>query len=398
MRKQAAAVLAVVLCAACKKSAQQGGPAERAVPVTTARVEQKDVPIYLDGLGSVIAYRTVTVRPQVDGVLVSMPFREGQFVRGGDVLAQIDPRPFQTALHQAQGALERDQALLRSARLQMERDEPLLKERLISQQQFDQDKAAVGQYEGATGIDRAQIETAQLNLQWSTVRAPFDAVTGIRSVDPGNLVHATDATGIVVLTQLDPIAVIFTLPQDVLPQVAAQQQTDPLPVEVYGRDGATKLGDGKLEVIDNQINAGTATMRLKAVFANPGRKLWPNQFVKARLLLTTRKNAVVAPASSVQRGPDGTFVYVVQNDQTVQPRPVQIELTQANDTLFARGLNPGDVVVTEGQGQLKPGSKVAAKQPPGQQQQAGQPAAAQRQPSEVRGREVQAPRGREAAR
>jgi multidrug efflux system membrane fusion protein len=229
MRRQVAAVLALVLCAACKKSAQQG-PAERAIPVATARVEQKDVPIYLDGLGSVTAYKTVTVRPQVDGVLVSMPFKEGQFVKGGDVLAQIDPRPFQTSLQQAQGALERDQALLRSARLQMERDEPLLKERLISQQQFDQDKAQVGQYEGAVGIDRAQIQSARLNVEWSTVRAPFDAVTGIRNVDPGNLVHATDANGIVVLTQLDPIAVIFTLPQDVLPQVAAQQQADPLPV------------------------------------------------------------------------------------------------------------------------------------------------------------------------
>jgi multidrug efflux system membrane fusion protein len=394
MQRTTAAALGLLAAAACSKGAPQGqgAPGDRAVPVVIARVEQKDVPIYLDGLGSVAAYKMVIVRPQVDGQLMKVLFREGQLVRGGDLLAQIDPRPFQTQLHQAEGALARDEALLRSAQLQMVRDEPLLHDNLISQQQYDQDRAQVGQFEGAIRIDQAAIETAKLNLSWSTVRAPFDGVTGIRAVDPGNIVHTTDVNGLVVLTEIDPISVIFTLPQDVLPQVAAQQREGQLPVEVYGRDGTTRLGDGKLEVIDNQIIPGTATLRLKAVFANPDRKLWPNQFVKARLLLTVRKGALVAPASAIQRGPDGTFVYVLQPDQTVQPHPVQVELTQATDVLIARGVNAGEQVVIEGQGQLKPGSKVAPKQPG-----ASQPSAPTGR-TEVRGREVQPPRGREASR
>jgi multidrug efflux system membrane fusion protein len=275
------------------------------------------------------------------------------------VLAQIDPRPFQVQLEQARGALTRDAAQLRTARLALARNRELLREKLVSQQDVDNQEAAVGQFEGAVHIDQAQIDSARLNLDYARITSPIDGVTGVRLVDPGNLVRASDANGIVVLTQLDPVAVLFTLPQDYLPQVAQQMDLGALAVEAYSRDGNTKLGSGELLVIDNQINQNTATMRLKATFANPQRVLWPNQFVKARLLLTVRKGALVVPTTAVQRGPEGTFAYVVGPDQTVQPRPVEVELTQGDVAAIARGLSPGDVVVADGAAALRPGAKVA---------------------------------------
>ena len=332
---------------------------QRPVPVVTAQVQQRDLPIYLDGLGTVVAAKTITVRPQVDGRLDSVRFREGQVVRRGEVLAQIDPRPFQVQLEQARGALRRDSAQLRTARLALARNLELLRDHLVSQQDVDNQEAAVGQSEGAVRIDRAQIDSARLNLDYARIASPIDGVTGVRLVDPGNLVRATDPTGIVVVTQLDPVAVLFTLPQDYLPQVAQQMELGTLTVEAFSRDGNVKLGSGELLVIDNQINQNTATMRLKANFANPQRVLWPNQFVKARLLLTVRKGAIVVPTTAVQRGPEGTFAYVVGSDQTVQPRPIEVELTQGDVAAIARGLSPGEVVVADGAAALRPGAKVA---------------------------------------
>ena len=334
---------------------------QRPVPVVTAQVQQRDLPIYLDGLGTVIAAKTITVRPQVDGRLDSVSFREGQVVRRGEVLAQIDSRPFQVQLEQARGALTRDAAQLRTARLALARNLELLREKLVSQQDVDNQQAAVGQFEGAVRIDQAQIDSARLNLDYARITSPIDGVTGVRLVDPGNLVRATDASGIVVITQLDPVAVLFTLPQDYLPQVGQQMELGTLTVEALSRDGNTKLGSGELLVIDNQINQNTATMRLKATFANPQRTLWPNQFVKARLLLTVRKGAVVVPTTAVQRGPEGTFAYVVGPEQTVQPRAVEVEMTQGDVAAIARGLSPGDVVVADGAAALRPGAKVAAR-------------------------------------
>jgi multidrug efflux system membrane fusion protein len=286
-------------------------------------------------------------------------FREGQAVRAGQVLAQIDPRPFRVQLEQGQGALARDQAQLRAARLTLQRDEDLLRRKLIAQQDVDNQAAVVGQFEGAVRIDQAQIDSARLNLEYARITSPIEGVTGVRLVDPGNLVHPSDATGLVVLTQLDPVAVLFTLPQDYLPQVAQQMELSTLTVEAWSRDGNVKLGAGELLVIDNQINQNTATMRLKATFGNPQRLLWPNQFVKARLLLTVRKGAIVVPSTAVQRGPEGTFAYVVGADQTVQPRPIEVELTQGDLSAIARGLSPGEVVVSDGAAALRPGAKVA---------------------------------------
>ena len=379
-------VLVGLAAAACSRgSGDSGGPdggakagADRPVPVATTKVERRDVPIWLDGLGTVIAYKTVTVRPQVEGRLEQVPFREGQAVRKGDVLAQIDPRPFVIQLHQAEGALGRDQSQLRASRQTLQRYEALLKDRLISQADVDTQRAQVGQYEGTVRIDEAAIETARLNLSYARIASPIDGVTGIRAVDPGNVVHLTDANGIVTLTQLDPIAVLFTLPQDQLPQVAQAMQAGSPEVAVYSRDGALELGRGKLEVVDNQINQTTATLRLKAVLDNPKRQLWPNQFVKARLLLTVRKDATVVPASALQRGPDGTFVYVVNGDQAM-PRQVEIALQQGEDAVVARGLQPGDVAVVEGQSQLRPGSKVSAR-PAGEKPGTEKPGAAGQKP------------------
>ncbi|HYR18992.1 MAG TPA: efflux RND transporter periplasmic adaptor subunit [Myxococcales bacterium] len=370
MRRWILAALGVVLVAATiwfvRRSGRQQGPSagaaqaqQRPVPVVTAPAQQRDLPIYLDGLGTVVAAKTITVRPQVDGRLESVIFREGQVVRRGDALAQIDPRPFQVQLEQAKGALTRDAAQLRTARLALARNRELRREKLVSQQDVDNQEAAVGQFEGAVRIDQAQIDNARLNLEYARITSPIDGVSGVRLVDPGNLVRASDTTGIVVITQLDPVAVLFTLPQDYLPQVVQQMELGTLTVEAFSRDGNTKLGSGELLVIDNQINQNTATMRLKATFANPQRALWPNQFVKARLLLTVRKGAIVVPTTAVQRGPEGTFAYVVGPDQTVQPRPIEVELTQGDVAAIARGLSAGEVVVADGAAALRPGAKVA---------------------------------------
>lgn len=352
-----------------RQSASSAAPADaaraaanRVIPVTAIKVAQRDVPIYLDGLGNVVAYNTVAVRSQVDGRLAQVFFREGQPVRRGELLAQIDPRPFQIQLHQAEGALARDNAQLKASKQNLARYQDLSARKLIAQQQADDQAALVGQSEGAVRVDQAAIETARLNLDYAAIKAPLDGVTGVRQVDAGNLVHANDATGIVILTQLDPISVLFTLPEDVLPQVSQQMQGGTLPVEAWSRDGATRLAVGKLVLIDNQINQTTGTLRLKAVFTNPTKVLWPNQFIKARLLLTTRRNALVVPGTVVQRGPQGTFAYVVQADQTVQPKQVEVELAQGDSILIAKGLQAGDLVVVEGQSQLRPGAKVQVRQ------------------------------------
>jgi multidrug efflux system membrane fusion protein len=349
--------------------------ANRAVPVVAAPVVRRDVPIYLDGLGTVTAFKTIAVHSQVDGRLDQVLFREGQAVRAGDRIAQIDPRPFVNQLHQAQGALDRDRAQLRGARANLQRFTSLAAQKLIAQQQADDQAALVGQLEGAVLADQATIDTAKLNIDYANIRSPIDGVTGVRLVDPGNIVHPSDATGIVLITQLEPISVLFSLPQDELTHVLQQLSgQEALPVEAWSRDGSQKLATGQLALVDNQINASTATLRLKAVFPNPQHLLWPNQFVKARLLLTTRKNALTVPSTVPQRGPEGTFAYVIQDDQTVQPKPVEVETTEGDLAVIAKGLTEGQQVVADGASQLRAGAKV-------QPRQAGQPAQG-RQPRE----------------
>jgi multidrug efflux system membrane fusion protein len=339
------------------------GAQARAVPVLATSVHRRDVPVFLEGLGNVVASKTVTVKPQVDGRLEQVLFREGQSVRRGEVLARIDSRPFQIQLRQGEGALARDQSQLGAARRNLERYRELREQNLVPQQQVDDQAAVVGQLEGAVQIDRAAIETARLNLEYARITSPIDGVTGIRAVDPGNLVRSVDPNGIVVVTQLDPIAVLFTLPQDQLTPVFEELARGRLAVDVTSRDGRVTLGTGELALVDNQINQATSTLRLKAVIANPRRLLWPNQFVNARLRLTTRRDALVLPGAALQRGPNGTFVYVIGGDLTVTPRPVEVALTQGDTAILANGLEEGERVVLEGQNQLRPGSRVTIREP-----------------------------------
>lgn len=340
-----------------------GDPTARVVPVLTAKVERKDVPIWLEGLGSVAAWQQVTVRSQVDGRLDRVFFKEGQTVKRGELLAQIDPRQWNVQLHQAEGALARDRAQLASAQLNYDRNTTLRKENLVAQQAVDDQKALLGQAEGAVKIDQAAIESARLNLDYARIRAPIDGVVGMRLVDQGNLIRAGDTNGLVTITQLEPIAVFVTLPQDDLPKIAAAMKRGDVSVEIFGRDGNQRIAVGTLAAIDNQINLSTSTLRVKAMVPNAEHTLWPNQFVKAKILVDTKKAALVVPAAAVQRGPQGTFVYVIEGENTAALRPIEI-LQQTGDLALVAPagdgkLDVGSEVVTEGQGQLRPGATVS---------------------------------------
>src|SRR5678816_4301740 len=343
----------------------EGGPEGRVVTVQVATAERKDLPIWLEGLGTVAAMQQVTVRPQVDGRIEKVLFVEGQPVKKGDVLVQIDPRPFLVALHQAQGALARDRAQLETNQGNLKRYEGLKAQNLVAGQQVEEIAGQVGQFEGSVKIDQAQIENAQLQLDYAQVKAPLDGITGVRQVDAGNIIHQSDASGIVVITQIDPAAVFFTLPQDQLASVAQALARGDVPVEAYSRDGATRLATGKLAVLDNQINQTTATLRLKALMPNPDRALWPNAFVKARMLVETRKDAIVIPSVAVQRGPQGTYVYAVGADKTAQMKPITIALTTGDVAVVGKGLDGGERLIVEGQNQVRPGGRVEPAPPPG---------------------------------
>ena len=356
------------------QSAQAAGAAaaQRAIPVGVASVERRDMPVYLSGLGSVQAFNTVTVRTRVDGQLVEVRFREGQEVRKGDVLAVIDPRPFQVALNQAQASLFRDQANLKNAQLDLERYNSLYKQGVIAQQQYNTQQSTVGQLEGAVRADQAAVNNARLNLAYAHITAPIAGRVGLRLVDAGNMVHATDANGLLVITQLQPIAVVFTLPENELPIVARRMRSGALEVDAFTQDNRTKIATGKLLTIDNQIDPTTGTFKLKSVFDNRDRSLWPNQFVNSRLLLSVAKNALVVPAAAIQRGAQGTFVYVVKPGNTVDARTVRLALTEGALSAVDQGLNGNESVVTDGQDKLQPGSTVQ----PQQQRSAPQPGSA----------------------
>jgi membrane fusion protein, multidrug efflux system len=334
------------------------------VPVSVSTAEKRDMPYYLTGLGSVTAFYTDNIKSRVDGELVTVNFKEGQFVNKGDLLAVIDPRPYQVVLDQAEAALFRDQALLRDAKLNLDRFKNLLQvSGAMSQQQVDTQASLVDQLDGTVRNDRATIENAKLNLVYCHITSPISGRVGLRLVDPGNMVHATDTNALLVITQLQPIAVLFTLPEDNLPEVAQHMAKGSLQVEAYSRDSQTKLDTGKLETIDNQIDQTTGTGRLKAVFDNKGNALWPNQFVNIRLLLEIRKDSTVIPAAAIQRGPQGTYVFVAKADNTADIRPVTVAFTQDNLANIASGLSPSEMVVTDGQDKLQAGSKIEVRQP-----------------------------------
>jgi multidrug efflux system membrane fusion protein len=347
--------------AATSAAAAASAANTRVIPVLTARSVQRDVPVWLEGLGSVSAFYTVTVKTQVDGRIDKVLFTEGQHVRKGDMLVQIDPRAFAIQLESAQAAFARDVANSKNAKVNFERYKTLAQQNLIAVQQMTDQQASVDQLEAQLRADQAQIDAARLNLDYARITSPIDGVTGVRLVDPGNIVHPSDASGLIVVAQLDPIAVLFTLPEDDLPGIHRAMVSGPLTVDALSRDGDKLLASGKLSVIDNAINQATATVRLKAIFDNATEALWPNQFVKARLRLATRSNAIVVPAAVVQHGPQGTFAYLVAADSTAVVRPITVEATVGDMAIVASGLAPGQEVVVEGQAQLRPGVRVAAK-------------------------------------
>jgi membrane fusion protein, multidrug efflux system len=359
------AALALLLAlAGCQGSASQkdkhdAATAARAVPVAVFTAVRQDMPVYLTGLGSVTAFNTVSLKSRVDGQLVRVNFREGQQVKKGDLLVLIDPRPFQVQLAQAQAQQYKDQASLRDAQLNYQRFKDLLQESgAMSQQQVDTQKATADQLEGAVRADQAAIDNAKLQIEYCHITAPVSGRIGLRMIDVGNIVHASDQNAMLVITQLQPISVIFTLPADSLPVVLRRMKQGTLKVDAFSRDNQTQLAAGVLLTVDNQIDPTTGTARLKATFDNKDGALFPNQFVNVRLALDVQKNITVVPSVAVQRGPQGTFVYVVKPDKTVDARPVTVALTQSNQSAIASGLEPGDVVVTDGQDKLQKGAKV----------------------------------------
>lgn len=329
------------------------------VQVTVAPALRQDLPIYLTGLGSIEAYYTVSVKSRVDGQLVDVKFKEGENVQKGALLAVIDPRPYQVQLDQAQAQLFKDQATLRDAKLNYQRYKDLLQNSgAMSQQQVDTQQATVDQLDGTVRNDQAMVENAKLNLVYCHITAPVSGRIGLRLVDPGNIVHASDANPMLVITELQPITAVFTLPEDQLPTVAQHMHKGTLQVDAYSRDDLTKLDTGTLLTIDNQIDQTTGTGKLKAIFENKTSELWPNQFVNIHLLLETQKNVTVVPSAAVQRGPQGNYVYVMKPDKTVEVRNVNIPVTQGNLSEIASGVSPNELVVTDGQDKLQQGSHV----------------------------------------
>ena len=346
-------------------SGHRGGGADpnAPIPVVAGKVEAKNVPIYLDGLGTVQAYNTVTVKARVDGQLDKVAFTEGQDVKEGELLAQIDPRPYQASLDQAVAKKAQDDAQLSNARLVLQRDKDLIDKKVLDQQSYDTQRFLADQMLATVQADQAAIDNARTQLDYTHITAPLAGRVGVRQVDQGNIIHATDTGGLVVITQLHPISVIFTLPEQNLQLIRdrypATEAQNHMQVLAVGRDNTGKLGDGTLEVIDNLIDQTTGTIKLKATFQNDDLRLWPGEFVNARLLLTTRENGIVVPASVIQRGPQGSYAFVIKDDQTVDVRPVKVSQTEDGLALIDDGLQAGETVVVDGQYKLQAGSKVA---------------------------------------
>lgn len=351
--------------------AQTSDAAPPAVPVTAAIATAKDMPVYVRGLGSVQAYNNVTVKSRVDGAIVKVDFTEGQEVKAGDILFEIDPRPYQAALAQAQANLARDQAQLANAERNVGRDQPLVGKGFISHQQFDSDSTSAMALAATVAADKAAIEAAQLNLDYADIRSPIDGRTGARQVDIGNLVTAANGAALVTITQLKPIFVSFTAPQNQFDMIRQAQIKGPVVAEAWSEGEQREIATGKLTLIDNQIDQTTGTIHLKAEFANPDEALWPGEFVDMRLVVDTLKNAVTVPAQTVQAGPNGSYLFVIKPDNTVERRIVQVAETENNLSVIAKGLAAGEKVVVDGQYRLDQGSKVSVLPPQSQPAPAG---------------------------
>jgi multidrug efflux system membrane fusion protein len=333
--------------------------AARAIPVVAVTARSGDLPIHIDGLGTVAAFSTVTVRTRVDGQLLKIGFVEGQLVHEGDLLAEIDGRTFAVQLEQAQGQLARDEALLKNARTDLQRYQDA--SAAVPRQQVDTAASVVSQYQAALQVDQSQIDSAKLQLTYCRILSPITGKIGLRLVDAGNMVHASDPGGLGVITQVQPIAVQFSLPQDDLPRVRRAMAAGEVTVDAYDRTLRNRLSTGELLAMDSQIDSSTGTVRLKAVFDNLDEALFPNQFVNARLLVDTRRSAVLVPAAAVQRGAQSLFVYVVRADETVEVRTVTLGPTEGDTTCIAEGLSAGEVVVTDGVDKLQQGTRVAVR-------------------------------------
>jgi membrane fusion protein, multidrug efflux system len=340
--------------------ANQSAPSVAApsIPVTATRAHLEDVPVFLNGLGTVTPFNRVIVHVRVDGELQEINFTEGQYVKLGEVLAQIDPRPFQAQLDQARATKAHDEAQLANAKLDLDRYTTLVAKDYATRQSVDTQKALVAQLEASIRGDQAAIENAQTQLSYTTISSPLDGRTGMRLIDRGNIVHASDPSGLVVITQVHPIAVLFSVPQDHLHDITTAMQETSLKVFAYSRDDRTRLAEGTLVLVDNQIDTSTGMIRLKAVFPNDDDMLWPGEFVHAHLQLEIRNNAVTVPAEVVQRGPHDLYVYVVNGNSTVDRRAVQVGPVQDGVAVIDKGLLVGEQVITDGQFKLKPGAKV----------------------------------------
>jgi multidrug efflux system membrane fusion protein len=328
------------------------------VPVTAGTVAAQDVPVFLNGIGTVQAYNMVAIKSRVDGQIVKVDFKEGQDVKQGEPLLQIDPRPFQAALEQAQANKQKDEAQLVGAQLDLDRYEKLIGSGWQTRQSYDQQKATVGQLQASIKGDEAQINTAKLNLSYSDIRSPIDGRLGAKLVDKGNLVHANDNAPLVTITEVKPIFVSFTLPQETLDDVRENHKGSPLVVYAYSGDGKKQLAEGKLTLIDNSIDQSTGTVHLKARFDNDDERLWPGQFVSLRVVLSTRREVATVPAQTVQNGPNGYYAYVIKPDDTVERRAVDIASIQDGIAVVTKGLSPGERIVVDGQYRLTEGVRV----------------------------------------